>query len=287
MPALDIQKADEQRLSRLGIIRLGIKVPGRTPDKSYPKEADHFVLTDAPDVAAVYGDKPQSLLVYLPFPTVDENLIAYHELWAAGYCKCRGDANRIVDLLDPAGVERIVRDGLVLKDFNAEGDSFRVGDVMPCPGLAHNRYKRCLKCRPSAVLMVMVRSPHDETQLVADRLGYYQIRTNSFHNIHNLTAQLRYAEKVARQWNGSLQGIPLILKRVQRDISYVNTDTASGEQRRQTGPKWLLDVEFDLVWVHRATERMRALALGDGLSPMPMLDAGLNEVVDGEAEVGE
>lgn len=285
MPIRDIQ-TKKQGLTRLGIIRLGTseKMVKNGREFKKPKEADHFVVHDAPVVRAAYGDKPDRLLIYLPMPDVDGNLIAYHELWGGGYCQCRGDGERVIDMLTPDGIQVAVRDSRVeLNEFGIESRVHRRGDTIPCPGLEHT-YSRCARCKPSGTLMMMVRDPSDKLQLVGGEMGYYQLHTNSYHNIRNLTAQLQYAEGLARQMGSrSLQGIPMILKRVKRPVSYIAEKQETKEKYRTTVDKWFVDLEFDLDWVRRANIRLNALAMGE---ITPMLPSGVEEVegqiVDGD-----
>jgi hypothetical protein len=288
MPITDIQKVSP-RLSRLGIVRLGIKK--QSNGKEYPADVAHFVLTDAPDLAAAYGPNPDALQIYLPFATLDENLIAYHELWKASGCVCRGDGQRIIDLMGPDG-KKLIRDGQVLRDYAERdsgahlenGDSYQAGDVVPCPGLEHSLYPRCADCKPSAVLIAMVRDPRRPVQLVGDRLGYYQIRTHSFYNIQNLTGQLAYAAQVAERMGRDLRGIPMILRRVARELAYTDKDG-----QRKTSTKHLLDLEFDPQWVQWANAGMRALATGE-LPALPDyidVDPDTGEIVDAESGNGD
>jgi hypothetical protein len=280
MPIRDIQKPTP-RLSRIGIIRLGMKVQkqshnGKTVE--VPTDANYFLLHDAPEVQAVYGEEPQELLVYLPFGSVDENFPAHHELWSATGCLCRGDGVRIVDRM--VGTKRTIRGGEVYMDYSEEdGQGYTVGDVVACPGLDRTDtfYARCKDCRPRGMLIVLVRDPHRPTQLINDRLGYYQISTHSFYNIQNLTGQLHYAEELAANMGRSLQGIPMILRRVAREITY--TDGKKDERRTTT--KWLLDLEFDAEWVRAANTMIHERALT--ATPTYALPAGA--VID--AETGE
>jgi hypothetical protein len=258
MPVKDIQTRGP-RLSRIGIIRLGVKKVSGS-GKEYPADVDHFVLTDAPDIAAAYGDQPRELLIYLPFDDVDENFPAHHELWSATGCLCRGDGERIVDRLE--GATRVIRGGEVISSFvEQDGSNYGVGDVVGCPGLNRSPdfYPRCVDCRPRGMLIVMVRDPQRPTQLVNDRLGYYQISTHSYYNIQNLSGQLAYAANLAADMGRGLRGIPMVLRRREQEITY--TDSKSNS--RKTVKKWLLDLEFDMQWVRLANENMHHLALSE------------------------
>ncbi len=289
MPVKDIQPTTP-RFSRLGIIRLGMKQTKEVNGKQveYPSDADHFVMTDAPGLVDAYGEQPDQLLIYLPFGTVDANFPAYHELWTATGCLCRGDGQVIASLLDPTdGITRVVRDGRVARTYtDQDGTIFEPGDIARCPGLEHDLYARCADCRPSGMLLVMVRDPGRPMQLVGDRLGYYQIRTHSFYNIQNITGQLLAVEEIASRMGRDLRGIPMILRRVPREIIY--TDTKKGERRTTT--KRLLDLEFDIEWVKLANVTMHQIALSSTGVEVHALPAGTHvdpdtgEILDDDFE---
>ncbi|HEV8525663.1 MAG TPA: hypothetical protein VGQ71_14305 [Terriglobales bacterium] len=270
MTIKDIQKKEEARLSRAGIIRLGAKVRGQNGE--HPVDFDHFVMTDAPDLVPAYGASPTALFIYLPFATIDENLKAFHELWKASGCVCRGDGEYIVDLIGADG-HKVIRDSRVVRSYTENDIEYQKDDTAKCPGLDHNLYPRCADCKPSAILIVMVRDPQRPDQLVGDRLVYYQIRTHSFYNIQNLTGQLAYAAQITERMGRDLRGIPMVLRRVAHDLPY--TDAKSGQ--RKTTTKHLLDLEFDPEWVRWANSGMRAQALGE-VASMPALPAPVEHV---------
>ena len=269
MPMLDIQPTTP-RLSRLGVIRLGIKKK-TSSGKEYPAEVDHFVLRDAPELVAAYGDAPTELLIYLPYDSLDENLVAWHELWYKAGLVCRGNGETIQKLVK-SGVGVVIADGEVILPYadraqDGSTPEFVEGDRVRCPGLDHNLWARCAQCKPSAMLIAMVRDPRRPTQLVNDRLGYYQLRTSSFYNVQNLTGQLLHALDTARAiGHPSLKGIPMILKREQRTITYLDE---GGKQKTST--HYLLNLEFDVRWVQVANEALGARALGAGRVQAPAL----------------
>lgn len=274
MPMLDIQPTTP-RLTRLGIIRLGIKKTAKS-GKEYPSEVDHFVLRDAPDLVPAYGEDPDELYIYLPFDTVDENLQAWHELWFKRGLVCRGNGRHIEKLVkNGAGI--VIRDGEVVQGYQDSAQSgvqptFNVGDKVDCPGLNHNLWARCRDCRPSMRLFVMVRDPERPTQLVGDRLGYYQINTGSYLNYQNLAGQMMHALEAANAiGHPGLKGVPMILKRVEREVPYFDEN---GQHKSST--HWLLDLEFDVRWVQAANEALNHAALGMR-RPAPPLPALVSE----------
>lgn len=275
MPLHDVVKTEEERLPRLGILRLGVKKVSERSGKEYPAESPHFVLADAPEVAQAYGDEPKELMVYMPFPSVDENFPAYHELWQTGGCACRGDG-RTIQKHVKKGVGRVVQDGLVrIAHQEDDGRMYQPGQAVACPGLQHT-YSRCGDCRPRAVLFVMVRDPQRPMQLINDRLGYYQVSTSSLINVQTITGQLQFALGLARGMGRNLQGIPMYLRRVEKEASYFDEK----EKVQKSVTKYFLELEFDARWVQVANEAMAANALGSGVDLA--LPSGEVEYVDSD-----
>lgn len=276
-------------LPRLGTIRNGISEKIQKGKKTHKKpiNTDHFVLTDAPEVAGVYGDAPKELFVYLPFAVLDHNMFGYHELWPSGVaCQCRGDGEQVIDMLDRAGVDRVVRGGEVLMPFNTEEGTFQPGDKVPCPGLKHT-FARCKDCRPSTLLLVMVRDPNDPRQLVGNRLGYYQIHTNSKVTYQVLLERLLYVQELARKVGMTLQGVPLKLRKVQMKMSYIHTDPETKERSRRTSTPWVLDLEPEMDWLRRVNATVAQLAAGEIVEDMPMLplpDIEQEDIVEHEPQ---
>ena len=79
-----------RRLPRRGILRIGELV--EKGGRSYPRALDHFVTTGLPEVAAIYGPKPTSLDVLLPFADPAACLDVHRKLYrAGGKLVCKGD----------------------------------------------------------------------------------------------------------------------------------------------------------------------------------------------------
>lgn len=275
MPIKDLQRKDKPGLTRAGIIRLGYKVKkckgcktinlasNQTCQKcgksdwpknkygeiTFPKAADHFVLSDAPGVATAMGTaEPKDLRIYLPFDDIDANFPAYHQYWVSSALICRGDGETIQYAINPQTGKIIVRDGVAIDDFDsATPDNgkmhFRPGDRIVCPGMSHHLYTKCQMCKPNAMLIVLLRD--------IPRLAYYQVATTSIHNIVNLTEQMTYI----KQTIGRLQGVPFILKIRPQKISVPKPD--GGRQRVE---KHLLSLEVDPEWVKKLMTAQDRLA---------------------------
>jgi hypothetical protein len=290
MPIKD-RKRRSVGLSRAGMIRLGIKVPnidkqtgeqkkdkwGR--DSFYPRDVDYFVLKDAPGVASAYkdfktvsdqyGKGPTELLIYLPFGDPLKNFDAWYELWKGKICHCRGDGEFVQRALDPNGVSYVVDEGWAIQDSVLPGFNFNSGQQVPCPGAGTDwRWQQCAKCNLSGVLRVLVRDPNEPTQLVADELRYYQIRTHSGVTYDRLSEQMNNYTKMAGQFGMALPGIPFRLLRVPETMSYV----ANG--KRNTADHALMSLEPDEEWVRVITELSHKSALTIAAPTAAALPAG-------------
>lgn len=74
---------------RIGKIRLGVK----DAQRGYPKDTDHFVLTDVPEVAEVYGKTPKKLIVTFPSNNIEQVFPTRLEHWKSRKAQA-GDATQ-------------------------------------------------------------------------------------------------------------------------------------------------------------------------------------------------
>jgi len=88
------------------VIRLGHKEKktkkrkdGSTYTVEYPVQDDHFVLTDAQEIAGHYArqgiEEVRELDVLLPFPDIERNFDAWYQVWAGGVLVCQGDGEYV------------------------------------------------------------------------------------------------------------------------------------------------------------------------------------------------
>lgn len=282
MPLTDRNR--EPSLPNLGDIRLGIK---NKNDKGteYPQNVDYFVLTDAPKVAQLFGEQPKELPIYLPFGTPDENLVAFYALWSGNnYSLCMGDGNLIRSRLDLADrTRRLVSDYRVVEAY-AEEDTQRyaAGQHVPCSGKKQHLYPRCANCVPTSWLKVMVRDPHRPSQLILDELGYYEIRTQSPANYDTLIGRLDWIYGQSQRFGKTLQGIPLIIRRIEETMFYRSTDQ-NGQNQRRKSQQYLVDIIIDPAWIRAMQSASYQLALSTGVGA-PEIPATV-EVID--TETGE
>ena len=90
------------------------------------------------------------------------------------------------------------------------------------------------------------------------RFAVLVVHTTSVNDIVNLSGQLQAVEKIACYFNRSVEGIPLVLRRVMREIS---APTPVGRRRFK---KSLLSIEIDPSWVESALSLIAQNALPIG-----------------------
>lgn len=254
---------------QIGILRKGAPKGTNTPGK----DLDHFRFDAddqqaADDFVAAYGDKPRAIRVYLPFDMADENLSAWKEHWVAGGLVRRCDGETCILRQKPGG-----------KGYDATPHRCACTTM---PAESKDR------CKPVGRLKVIIPE--------LKRLAYVTALTTSIHDIKNLSEQLRALEGV----RGGLRGIPMILSRIEREISMPGND---GKRVRRA--KWLLAIEAAPHWVslqlqaqeqaalpsnggYRLSAPPEALALpppseedhGDELPPAPRADTVTGEVIE-------
>jgi hypothetical protein len=263
-------------LARAGVIRLGYKARkckcgritepldsgptcpscgGTLPENSFPREAPHFILGDAPDVAEALGETaPTELKIYFPFDEIDRVFPSYMQLWATSALRCRGDGEHILYAINPTTGRVTVKDGVVQEAFSEERRDFEPGEVLACPGLDRNLYAKCQQCKPNAMLVIMLRD--------VPRLAYYQISTTSIHNIISLTDQLDYVREQVQKLTGEprIAGVPFILRRVEKTISAPKTDRQGNQTGRQRVKKHFLELEIEPEWIARMVRGISRLA---------------------------
>ena len=254
MPLKD--RKNPRRLKRLGIIRLGYKETktktrqdGSTYTVTYPKQSDHFLLHDAPEIAEFYHGDVRELDVIFPFPDVWRNFDAAYTVWAGGVLVCKGDGeyvqyagafkteekNEKMRVYNAPG-DTVVSDGVAQTSFKWNGQKFEKGELVPCPGVAADYYPHCRACKMSAILKIMMGHPE------LFRLGYYQIATGSGRNYDTILGTLELIHEQA----GKVSGIPFKLNLVEEATTYKDD---SGQRR--SGKKWFLQLEPDPTFTRR------------------------------------
>lgn len=274
---MPIRDRSNRRLVRLGVIRLGHKEKqtkkrkdGTTYEVEYPTQDDHFVLTDAPELAEVYGEQPRELDVLLPFPDVTRNFDAYYQVWAGGVLVCQGDGEQVlystpftVQVSDKgathvynASGDTLVSNGIAQVRFTWNGSIFKPGDTVACPGQSADLYPHCAACKLNGMLKVMMSDPR------LFRMGYYQVSTGSKRNYDTImgTLEMLPAER--------LNGIPFKLRMVEESTTYKDSNG-----KRAKGTKWFLQLEPDPAFTRHLYTRMTRSMMGLP-EPVAQLPAG-------------
>ena len=74
-PIIGLTDEVQPRLTRLGKIRLGLKVEGKRPGTTYPKAVDYFVFPKEhqqyDELVRVFGSEPTELRILIPVEDED------------------------------------------------------------------------------------------------------------------------------------------------------------------------------------------------------------------------
>ena len=222
---------------QIGNIRKGEPKGENQPGKDlhwFRVELDQSEEQAAKDFAALYGDKPNGIVVIMPFDDIARVWDAWREAYTAGAMNHRCDGENVVYAINPKSGEIVVRNGVDVV----------TGQPVEC-GLKDSPDKT-KRCKPTGRLSVVI------PQL--RRLAYLTLHTTSIHDILNISNQLQAIRDLN---DGHIAGIPLVLSRKPYKIS-----TPSGKDgQRARREKWLISIEADPTWVAAKIEQMRAFAL--------------------------
>lgn len=283
----DRDRVKPRRLARAGIIRLGHREKRTTKDGreyEFPVQDNHFVLTDAPEIAEVYGAEPTTLDIMLPFSDIDRNFDAHYTVWAGGVLTCKGNGE-FVEFAAPMNATKkagkngketthvynapgdtLVVDGVAQSSFDWGEEHFDAGDTVPCPGAAAGMYPQCASCKISAILKMLMADPR------LFRLSYYQLATGSGSNYDNILGALELirgdsvdpitGEK--RYGTRPVSGVPFKLSLVKRQITY--TDDSG---KRSKTEKYFLQLEPSPDYVRAALTSTARSAFGFNQPQLP------------------
>ena len=213
-------------LPQIGTLRKGDKKLSAT---ARGKDLDYFrFVTEDPEASsaffAAYGALPRQINVFLPFATVDENFEAWMEEYTASSLRHRCDGETCVLWLKADGT------------YSTE--------PRDCPG----------GCKQTGRLKVVIPE--------LGRLAIVTVMMTSKNDILNLHSSLLALFQT--QATGSLCGIPLILRRVEKKIS----TPRDGKRVRVT--KWLLQIEAQPRWVALQLQEQERRALPGMPQPLPV-----------------
>lgn len=249
MPIIGL--TDKQpELPRIGILRKGGK---KTSETRPGPDLDYFRFVADDDETAMafantYGLQPRQVNVFLPFPSIEQNWEAWKEDWKASALQHRCDGVTCVLWLTPRGT------------YSTE--------PRPCPG----------GCKQVGRLKVII------PELA--RYAIVTVLTTGKWDVMNLDASLKALDQIKS--SPTLQGIPLVIRRVEREIS---TPRDGGKRARVR--KWLLQIEARSHWTAlqlAATERAALPGAQLQLAAAPLaVEAGFDEgsLDDDGEDVGE
>ena len=246
MPIKEFQ--ERRRLPVIGKIRLGTRKQN-SAGKEYPTETPYFVLTDAPDVAKVYGNEPTSLEVM--FPSDDLNQVIPH--WYKWYSG--GVKNKDGDII--GGKLNCYGDGDIAHHVARRDPVTRIVPTRTCAGENCPDWKDAKgvqQCK--AAMSVYVILPR------VSLLGLYQIDTTSKAAIQNFVNQMYTLKET---W-GTFRRNHFVIYRDPTMMTFI--DNKGQEQRRE---HFILrvrpDESFPVEYGAALQDRVRALINGTIVMP--------------------
>jgi hypothetical protein len=246
MPIRDLQQG--AMFPIIGHIRKGAPKGENGPGK----DLDYFrVEFDGDDAALMseqfvrlYGAEPRELKIMLLDDDINRVFDAWRETYVSGGLTHRCDGEFVVYPPEQRGQKCTLK----------------------------NHADKKQRCKPAGRLRVLIPE--------LGRAGMLVVHTTSWNDIREIYGNLEAVLSLA----GRLTGIPLILRRVKRDVSYTDD---SGKRKKYS--KWLLHIEISQEWVQRRIEAMQRASLIEA-SSVPMLVSGDLEDDDGydiDIETGE
>lgn len=226
---------------QIGTIRKGAKKTDNAPGKDltyFRVELDEREEDARKKILEVYGAEPQEIRIVFPFAEVWRCFDSWLEAYTAGRMVARSDGEKFIYKLDAQTNAVEVLNGepfVAYKDEPVGYYTDREGRQQP------------IMCRPVGRLKVVIPELH--------RLVYFVVLTGSKHDIGNISAQL---EALSRINNGSIMGVPMVLKRRPKPISCPKPD---GTRARYV--KWMLSIEADPRWVEAKMIALDAGAMPD------------------------
>lgn len=216
---------------------------------SIPKDLTYFrVDFDESEFEAaatfhsLYGPEPREITVVLPFNDIPKMWDPFLEAYTAGRMLARSDGETVLFQVDPQTGDVAVMNGRAVK----------TGQPVPHPTdnvAGYDYQNKPVKFKPTGRLKVVI------PQLA--RAAYVTVHTTSYHDIVNLTSQLRALQTLN---GGQIAGIPMILRRRPKKIS-----TPDKDGKRVRREKWLLSIEADPEWVKAKLAQIHQDALpGNG-----------------------
>lgn len=278
MPIQNLTTNITKAFIRLGQIKKGEKQTVKRKDGSTfekPVDLDYFrVLFDPGPNAAkiestfreVYGDRPVSLNIRLPHATPAEVWDANYECYKQGGLIAKASTDETgahwLFYRDPETAEVLVRDG---SPVGLEGRKFM--DEHPCDVSKPVYYNS--KSEPQYMetvgrLQVVI------PELAHLAVGYFVFQPGSPRDIRNISMELAGFDSIARQYGGSITGIPFRL------IRRKETVTKKIDGKLTKGESWVVHLDAGGEWGARAIEMLDQLALPE------TVEGDVSEVVEAD-----
>ena len=267
MPIHGLTNSTTKAFMKLGQIRKG----DRGGKNNAPRDLDHFRVTamqgkNAEELMktfeAKYGKEPVEINVRFAYNTVAEVWDAKYECYRQGGLVAQAGSNEHgaywIFYRDPQTSEVLVRDGSAV---GFEGRKFL--DDTPCdPSVPvyHTADKKPVYLEPTGRLQVVI------PELAHLAVGFFEFRPTSPRDIRNISNELGGYEATARQYGGSLSGIPFKLIRRKEEVTKKIGDKLT------KGDSWVVHIVAGGDWGMKAIEAIERLALS----------AGNDEIVDVE-----
>lgn len=268
---------------QLGSIRKGEMQAARSdPSKSKPVDLDYFRVTFKPGEKAaaleqefkrVYGDRPRRINIRLPFQNVDQCWDAVYECYKQGgliaQAGTRDTGPYWIYYRDPDPVsvsggktdsEVLVRGG---QPVGERGRAFFDKPFTVDTPIYINAKKEPVLMEPAGRFTVVI------PELAGLDVGYFLFSPKSPRDIRNISAELGVYADIAKQYGGTLSGMPLQLVRREEDV------TKNIDGKLSKGKSWVIHVELTGDFGRLALEAIDRLALPD------IIDA---DVTEGDVE---
>ena len=252
------------RFPRLGKLRKGGERVEKTKDgRKYTvmgPDLDYFRFTsDRPEIVEAfyeaYGEKPTSILVYLPYISPDENFPTWCELWNESGMIHRCDGENMVIWL--------------------EGSKYVRGSKS-CPG-GHKDGDARNDCIGRLALII-------PELVTAGFAGYVTMETHSKNDIVGITNVLADVFNMRKDNEMGLRGITFNLKRIKENISVPGW--GDRKDKRSRTDKYLVKIEPVIEWVKLQLDydRRAAMALPAGDAQDRPVEATEDEIGDTRAD---
>jgi len=239
--------------------KLGTLRKGAARGKGPGQELAYFrFVSDRPEVVAAFQEaygNPDTLYVFLPYATIEENFATWREQWSAGGLIHRCDGETMVTWLD-------------------ESKRYR-HDPVPCPYAsgAKPRTAEDPGCVPIGRLSVILPG------LVQRGFpGVVTLITGSIYDMIAIQGALEATLEASSDPSRGLRGIEFVLRRVPEEVSVVI------EGKRVRRRKYMVKLEPTADWLAAQLARAKALALAGGQAVVEPLAADATECPEAEEE---